>query len=189
MDGVADLLPYHQQRMDRARRRHFPKTPVLKLEKLLSEVSIPTKGLFKFRLEYHHQPTKTELLPYIMRPCNSIRLVDANEVSYRRKYADRSAIRKCLERKGDCDDILMVQNGHILDASYANVALFDGKHWYTPAWPLLQGTRRACLLEKGTIRASVIRERDLPNFQLLRLVNSMLPWEEAPTLDISSVMR
>ncbi len=188
MDGEADLLPYHQRRIDRSRRVHYAKSPVLKLEKLLEELSLPAKGLYKLRIEYGATLLKQEVLPYTPRPVNTIKLVDAKNVAYGRKYADRSSIRKCLEKKGHCDDILMVQHGHLTDASYANIALFDGKHWHTPAWPLLRGTRREMLLDKGTIRPSVIRARDLKSFQSIRLMNAMLRWEEGPTMDIKDVV-
>ena len=92
-------------------------------------------------------------------------------------------------RKGNCDDVLLVQRGHVTDTSYANVALFDGSNWYTPAWPLLRGTRREKLIENGTLKASVIRERDLHNFQTLRLVNAMLPWGAGPELAMDKVYR
>ncbi len=188
MDGKANLLPYHQRRIDRSRRTHFPKSPVIKLEKLLEEIDLPRKGLYKLRIEYGATLIKKELIPYHPRPITSLKLVDAEKVAYGRKYADRSGIRRCLEKKGHCDDILMVQHGHLTDASYANIALFDGKHWHTPAWPLLRGTRREMLLEKGIIRPSVIRARDLKSFKSIRLMNAMLPWEEGPTLDIIDIV-
>jgi 4-amino-4-deoxychorismate lyase len=188
MDGQADLLPYHQKRIDRSRRTHYAKSPVLKLEKLLQELEVPQKGLYKLRLEYGAALLKQEIIPYAPRPIKTLKLVDAEKVAYGRKYADRSGIRRCLEKKGHCDDILMVQHGHLTDASYANIALFDGKHWHTPAWPLLRGTRREMLLDKGTIRPSVIRARDLKSFQSIRLMNAMFLWEEGPTLDIGDIV-
>jgi len=175
--------------MDRVRRVLFPKTPVIKLEKILGKLDLPGNGLYKLRLEYNNKVIKSEIVPYNVRPINSIRIVSADDVRYGKKFADRVGIRHCLEKKGGCDDILMIQRGHVTDTSYANVALFDGKHWYTPAWPLLRGTRREYLLEKGIIRPSVIRERDLPNFQSLRLMNAMLPWEEAPTVAVENLVR
>ncbi len=189
VDGKAPLLPYHQRRMDRVRRVLFAKSSPLKLEKILGELDLPRKGLFKLRIEYCDVVKRQELVPYVIKPVRSIRLVDADKVLYGKKYADRAGIRRCLEKKGDCDDILMTQRGHLTDASYANVALFDGKHWYTPSWPMLRGTRREELLEKGIIRPSVIRERDLESFQCIRLINAMLPWGEGPTLDISAIKR
>lgn len=188
MDGQAELLPYHQRRIDRSRRTYYAKSPVLKLEKILESIDLPAKGLYKLRIEYGVGVVKQELIPYTPRAINSLKLVRAEEVAYGRKYADRSGIRRCLEKKGRCDDILMVQNGHLTDSSYANIALFDGKNWYTPAWPLLRGTRREMLVETGVVRPSVIRARDLKLFQSIRLINAMLRWEEGPTLDVSEIV-
>ncbi|MBC6995229.1 aminotransferase class IV [Neolewinella lacunae] len=188
LDGQADLLAYHQQRLDRTRRAFWPKCPAIDLARVVAEASPPARGLFKLRVEYGERVRKTELIPYQVLPVTSLRLLPADEIRYGSKFADRTAIRRCLERKGSCDDVLMSQRGYLTDTSYANVALFDGRHWYTPAWPLLRGTRRESLLEKGIIRASIIRDRDLPQFQKIRLINAMLPWEEGPTLDINAVM-
>jgi 4-amino-4-deoxychorismate lyase len=188
LDGQAELLPYHQRRINRSRRMHYAKSPSLKLEKVMENLEIPAKGLYKLRIEYGADVIKQEIIPYHTRAVNSLKLVGADGIAYGRKYVDRSSIRRCLEKKGHCDDILMVQHGHLTDSSYANIALFDGKHWHTPAWPLLRGTRREMLLEKKIIRPSVIRARDLKSFQSIRLMNAMLRWEEGPTLDISEIV-
>lgn len=188
-NGKASLLPYHQQRVDRSRKALFGKGATLKLVDVLAGVKLPESGLYKFRLEYGEGVIKHELIPYTPRVITSLRLVEADHVAYDKKYNDRSGIRSCLEKKGHCDDILMTQKGHLTDTSYANIALFDGRHWYTPAWPLLRGTRREELLDLGVIRPIVIRDRDLDNFQSLRLMNAMLPWEEAPTLSCEAIVR
>ncbi len=187
-DGLPDLLPYHQQRVDRSRKVLFPKSPVLKLAPFLDTLSLPAKGTYKLRLEYRQQVEKHELVPYHVKPIKRIRLVPADEVKYGKKFVDRSAIRKLLERKGKCDDILMVQRGHLTDTSYANIALFDGAHWYTPAWPMLRGTRREKLIQTGILRPSIIRERDLGNFQKIRLINAMLPWGTGPELSVEAIL-
>ncbi len=173
--------------MDRSRKAVYGKAPSLKLEEVLAAIDLPASGLYKLRLEYGLSITKQELIPYHPRQIRSLQVVDAAGFAYGKKYLDRSGIRSCLEKKNGHDDIIMVQHGYLTDTSYANIALFDGRHWYTPAWPLLPGTRRAQLLELGVIRPSVIRARDLGNFTKLRLMNAMLPWEEAPTLDCSVI--
>lgn len=186
-DGQADLLPYHQRRMDRSRRALFAKSPALKLNRFLETIVLPQSGLYKLRIEYQTSVLKHELVPYHRRPLTSLKLVNADGFTYGKKYADRKDIRRCLEKKDGCDDILMSQRGHLTDTSYANIALFDGKHWYTPAWPMLRGTRREQLLETGIIRPTVIRTRDLDSFKLIRLMNAMLPWEEAPTMEVGAI--
>ena len=74
-----------------------------------------------------------------------------------------------LDKKGDCDDILIIRNGLITDMSYANVAFFDGTQWLTPRIPLLAGTCRERLLETGPIREADIADiRPGPVFDRFR---------------------
>jgi 4-amino-4-deoxychorismate lyase len=73
-----------------------------------------------------------------------------------------------------CDDILILQNGYLTDASYANLAFFDGKIWYTPRTPLLAGVRRQFLLDSGRIQTADIRKDDLPSFTSVSLINAMI---------------
>lgn len=187
VDGNAPLLDYHQRRVTRSRKLIFPKSPSFKLEEILPDIQLPQKGVYKLRIVYGVELEKHELIPYNIVPASSVRLVNADNVRYGQKFLNRSGIRKCLEKKGDCDDILMIQRGHLTDASYANVALNDGKFWYTPAWPLLRGCRREQLIAEGLLRPIVIRDRDIRHFKEIRLINAMLPWEQAPTLPVEAV--
>lgn len=175
--------------MDRSRRAGYPKSPALKLVKLLETIDLPVKGVHKLRLEYGAKLHKYEILTYAARPVKSIKIIDADALRYGKKFTARTDIYNLMDRRGDHDDILMIQRGHVTDTSYANVAFFDGSHWYTPAWPLLRGTRREKLLANGTLRASVIRERDLHNFEKVRLVNAMLPWGQGPEVMMTEVRR
>ena len=188
-DGVPELLAYHQRRVDRCRKVLYPKAPALKLQRILETIPLPQHGVHKLRLEYGEKLAGHEILPYDVTSLTRLRIVDADHLRYGKKYADRAAIRELYTQRGDCDDVLMVQRGHVTDTSYANVALYDGSNWYTPAWPLLRGTRREWLLENGTLRASVIRERDLHHFEKLRLINAMLPWGTGPEIPLSAVVR
>lgn len=189
LDGELPLLAYHQARVDRSRKSLYPKASLLKLSSLLADVELPKQGLFKLRVLYGEEFDKLEIIPYEATRVTSLRLVDASEVRYAKKFADRSCIVEKYLSRGTCDDILMVQHGFITDTSYANIALYDGINWYTPASPLLRGTRRAMLLDKGVIKPAVIREKDLTHFKQIRLMNSMLPWETAPTISIDQVKR
>ncbi|WP_173021382.1 aminotransferase class IV [Lewinella sp. W8] len=187
VDGKAPLLDFHQRRVTRSRKLIFPKCPSFNLSSVIGELDLPKKGTYKLRVVYGVGLEKQELIPYNVVPVQSVRLVNADEVRYGQKFLNRTGIRKCLEKKGDCDDILMIQRGHLTDASYANVALYDGKFWYTPAWPLLRGCRREKLIAEGQLRPTVIRDRDLKHFKEIKLINAMLPWEQAPTLPVSAI--
>ena len=166
--------------MDQARRALFTKSPVIKLNKVLPDLSLPTSGIHKIRIEYAERVLKTEVLPYRIRPIQSVRVVDAGEMLYNRKFADRTEINELFAARGEADDVLLTRDGYIMDTSYANVALYDGKHWYTPSYPLLRGVRREKLLKENKLRPAMIRVRDLPNFKRVRVMNAMLSWEEMP---------
>lgn len=189
VDGDLPLLDYHQQRVDRSRRAHYGKAPAFRLSEVIAGLPLPQHGTHKLRLTYGVDLEAYDVAPYQVKPVRSLRVVEGDHLSYSRKYADRSGLRELYGRRGSCDDILITQRQHITDTSYANVALHDGSHWYTPAWPLLRGTRRAYLLEAGVLRASLIRLRDLHNFEHIRLINAMLPWEDGPTLAAADVVK
>lgn len=57
---------------------------------------------------------------------------------------------------------------------YNNIALYDGSSWFTPRTPLLKGTMRAYLLDKGLIEEADIRPSDLPSFRKVSLINAIL---------------
>lgn len=189
VNGQCPLLAYHQARVDRSRKVLFPKKPQLKLKKILAELDLPDSGTHKLRLLYGIGVDRYEVKDYGPREVRKIRLLDGNGLRYAKKYADRESIEAGFARRRDCDDVLFIQHGFVTDTSYANVALFDGQHWYTPSAPMLRGTRRAKLLAEGTLKAAVIREKDLANFKKIRLINAMLPWGEGPELPVSQLVR
>ncbi|NJC24559.1 aminotransferase class IV [Neolewinella antarctica] len=187
IDGEIPLLSLHQSRMDRARRAIYAKSPVIRLSKLIAETELPRSGLHKLRVEYDTTIIKAEIIPYEIKPINSLKLTRAEELTYGHKFAERAGIGKLFERRGKADDIIMAKNGYLMDSSYANLAFYDGRHWYTPAYPMLKGVRRELLLKNNVIRPAIIRDRDLASFKKVRLMNAMLEWEEGPEIAIDHV--
>lgn len=186
-NGHFPLLDYHQERLERSRKLLFPKASNLRLQSVLEMANLPTKGVYKVRVLYAEHIQEMEHSPYTVKPVESLQLVNGKQLQYAKKYANRAAINQLLAARGLCDDIVIVQHGFLTDASYANIALFDGSSWYTPASPLLRGTRRAQLLADGVVKTAVIRAKDLTHFSQIRLINSMIPWEEAPTLAVQQI--
>ena len=68
---------------------------------------------------------------------------------------------------------MIVRKGWITDSYYANVVFFDGKDWWTPERPLLEGTCRARLLANGIIKTTPLQVEDLKNFLGIKLINAM----------------
>ncbi|MCB0635140.1 MAG: aminotransferase class IV [Lewinella sp.] len=118
----------------------------------------------------------------------SLRLVEIDGLNYRYKFADRRALEDAFSRREGCDEVIIVWRGYLTDATYANLALFDGQHWWTPAHPLLKGVRRSSLLAEGRIRPAVIRAADLKLFKEIKLINAMLSLKDTRGVPVSKVL-
>lgn len=180
-EGRLQHLAWHQERASRSSRALFGS----KAEVNLGAISVPPEaatGVFKCRVLYDTCIRKIEYSPYSIRPVKKLRLMSADRLEYRHKFADRAKIQELFNLRGGADDILIVKNGLITDTSYANVALFDGAAWHTPASPLLQGTRRAGLIAAGKLVETDIPAGGLPIYKEVRLINAMMDLCEGPCL-------
>ena len=61
--------------------------------------------------------------------------------------------------------------------NFANIALYDGNSWYTPAHPLLRGTKRAELLDNQLIVEKDISWLQLDDYTHIMLFNAMIDWK------------
>lgn len=187
LHGKLRNLEFHQERFERTRRevlgiRNHPR---------LAEVICIPKGLeqgkLKCRLTYSYVVELVEFEPHIQRKVNSLKLVYSDNIDYFFKYADRSKLQSLYKKRGNCDDILVVKKGQISDSFYANVVFWDGKEYITPDTPLLPGTMRASLLNKGLIREESISPDDLSKFAGIKLINAMYDLQVAAELPIKAI--
>ena len=182
LDGKLMNLSYHQERLERTR------SEVLGLgqhPELHLEVPVPEgldRGLFKCRVLYGEVIERIEYEPYHPPEIISVKLVRSDHISYGYKSADRSELEALFAQRGNCDDILIVKRGYITDSYFANVVLFDGVRWVTPDTPHLPGTMRASLLADGSLTEARITEKDLDDFQKIRLINAMNSLDEGPEI-------
>ena len=180
-------LPYHLARMNKTLKDFFGDAH-FDPELWINRIKAPGKGLFKLRLLYSKEPIKAEFIPYQPKTWKTLRLVHTDSLQYGYKYADRSGLQKLFEQRGPCDDILIVHQGLITDASSCNVVFFDGKVWVTPAQPLLPGTCRQRLLDEGMIIKRDIPVEDIRNYQKVRLINAFYDLEEAQEVEMKNVV-
>ncbi|MBF1625556.1 MAG: aminotransferase class IV [Prevotella sp.] len=174
VDGHICNLAYHQQRMNKTRLEVFRQPTPLLLNDVFKGIKAPS-GLAKLRFVYDEAGIHDiSCTPYTRKNIHSLRLVTANDIDYRYKSVDRSALNQLKEKQGDCDEILIIRNKHITDTSYTNVALYDGKQWFTPSTPLLQGTMRQSLLDGGLLQERELLVSDLPNYKQISLFNAMM---------------
>lgn len=185
-DGIIQQPDRHQQRMSRTLQEHgISAAP--SIYELLKAIDINPNGRVRVRIEYGLDGmVSIEQFPYMRKTISSMRLISIHPPDYRYKYADRAWI-NALKDNSQSDEILIVRDHCITDASIANIAFFDGKSWWTPDTPLLSGTERKRLLESGVIREKRIREQELDCFVSFRLMNAMLPWEDEIMYDMSVI--
>ncbi|MEN0007076.1 MAG: aminotransferase class IV [Bacteroidota bacterium] len=109
-----------------------------------------------------------------MNSINSLTLVEAPAINYRQKFVDRTHLKALYESRGQADDILIIKNGWVTDSYYCNVVFARGEQLLTPSYPLLEGTKRALLLEKGQIKSYPITASMIRQFDSIYLINAMI---------------
>lgn len=180
-EGEAQAIAYHQERLERTIRHFFPSLCSATSMPSLEELVAPTADMdfYKARVVYGEQGVKDiTYAAYAMREIRSLQVVENDAIMYDYKSADRSSLNALVAQKGDCDEIIIVKHGLLTDTSFTNLAIYDGNHWITPKRPLLLGTKRAALLDKGIIQEADITLNDLRNAVKVSLFNAMIEFGE-----------
>jgi 4-amino-4-deoxychorismate lyase len=173
--------------MNHARKEAFGISEKINLADL---IKIPEKfraGLFRCRVIYSEQIEKIEFLPHRYPRVESLKMVEDNHIDYHLKYANRNALQKLYEKRGGCDDILIVRNGCITDSFTANTVFFDGESWRTPGTPLLKGTQRERLLNEKLIQPGKITPENISKYEKIGLINAMQDLENMPVILIKNI--
>jgi len=186
-EGRLENIEFHQARFSLARKLKFGAENEILLEQQIQVPDFARTGLFRCRVIYGQQIETIEFIPHVYRVVNSLQLVDDNTIDYHFKYADRHNLEQLFEKRGTCDDIIIVKNGLITDSFAANLVFFDGEKWWTPDTPLLPGTQRARLIKEGLITPAVITKFDLKKFQKAGLINAMSSIENMPVIAIDMI--
>ena len=178
IDGSVRNLRYHEARLNATRQHFFGACVPLSLAPVLSSLQLENDKM-KIRILYEEKGI-TEIIasPYTMRAISSLQIVTCDAIDYTYKSTDRSALNILYAQRGRCDEILIVKRGALTDTSYTNIALYDGKQWYTPAQPLLKGTMREMLLHSRRIEERNIQLEDLYRYQQIMLLNAMIGFGE-----------
>ena len=184
--GEPQNLCLHDERMNRSRHKLFGNNDLLKLSDYITVPNDAKDRITRCRVIYANSINSIEFSPYVPANIKTLRIVDAGILVYNYKYLDRSQLTAFIN-KSEADDILIIINGCVTDASFANIVFTDGQHWITPDTPLLCGTMRELLLRKGVIKEDRITIGDLTHFTHFRLINAMLGFD-APLQPISNII-
>lgn len=188
-NAVVQNLEAHIFRMEQTSAYFGFSAPVLPcLESMLPEAHRDKK--VKCRVEYREDIYNIEFTTYNPKVIRSLMLIEANDINYSFKYSDRSELNAFNNKKGECNEVLIVQNGYITDTTYSNVVFQKNNEFFTPETYLLNGTKRQKLLRESIIQEIRITADNLMEFDYVYLINSMLDIEDrvgCPVQNIFSV--
>lgn len=171
-------IELHEARMRKALIKNFQSK---KTFDLLKEIAVPgglQQGRYKCRIVYDTKIREVNFELYKRKKINSIKLVVDEKISYAHKYADRENILQHSRKLKPGEEIVFIKKGMLRDASYSNIALFNGTEWHTPTYPLLKGTRREELLSQKIILSKKIRPADLQNYERISFINALNDLDE-----------
>ena len=166
-------LAYHNRRMQQSRIDLLEISEEVKLQDVIQIPDWVGEGLYRCRVSYKNEIEKIEFFAYQPKHPKRIELVEDVSFKYPYKYEDRSAFQQLLIQNPEADDVIILHNGKLTDATFANITLFDGTNWLTPDTPLLKGTKRQLLLDEGVLKETTIHAEDLKSFNQLALINAM----------------
>ncbi len=170
-------IEYHNRRFNTSRQLLFDIKEEIKLEEILTVPKKYTDEILKCRIVYSDIIHSIEFIPYKRKPIETIQIISDDEIEYKFKYEDRTKINKLLNNAGS-DEIIIVKNNKITDASIYNLVFDDGKNLYTPAEPLLKGTKREKLINEGLLVESEIKPADIMHFKKIHFINALTDLNE-----------
>ncbi|MEJ5351446.1 MAG: aminotransferase class IV [Melioribacteraceae bacterium] len=180
-------IEYHNKRMNNSRRILFNCNDEIDLSTMIKIPDYLTNGLYKCRLIYSKKIESIEFIPYVQKVINKIKVVENDSINYEHKYEDRTELNKMLS-ESNADEIIIIKNNFVTDASFANLIFSDGIIFITPSTPLLKGTKREKLLNEGIIREEEIKKSDIKKFKYVYLINSMLNLEEKYKISLEKIL-
>jgi 4-amino-4-deoxychorismate lyase len=183
-------IDYHNNRVNNTLGLLFQITHPWDLSEIIQVPQLNQNTTYRCRFNYSKEPEGFEFIPYVKRDVRTLFLVDCGEFEYPFKYSDRSALEKMKNSIPDPEisDILLVKNGLITDTSFSNIALFDGRNWYTPTNPLLKGTKREFYIDHLMLIKRDIKPADLHQFIKARLINAMLDMEDEADIPVDKII-
>jgi 4-amino-4-deoxychorismate lyase len=182
-DGEFSLLDYHEERLNRTRREVFNATVPLRISNYLEDTP-EGNGLFRCRIIYGKQVESVCFESYSLAIHRKVGFHEDPGMDYSYKYLERLSLTEAV-KGSSADDVIILKNGFLTDASYSNLALFDGTNWVTPETHLLAGVKRAYLVDQGYLKIRKIKRGDLSNYSRIAFINAMRDFELVYTFEIT----
>lgn len=187
-DGRFFLLPYHEQRMNRARRQLLGLHTAITLSDLQAPSGLMPGVVYKCRITYQETITGITFTPYMHKQVNQLKCVTDNQILYNYKYEDRRRIRHLYDQRGEAGDIIIVKNGMVTDSAYTNLAFYSKGKWFTPETPLLEGTKRAFYLEQQLLIPVPIPVEDIHGYEAVCRINAFMDLSLQEAVPVKNIL-
>ncbi len=175
-NGIAQHIALHEQRMLATQQYFFKHFQTIDLSNVFQ---IPThlqqETLLKWRIIYDTKIISITWEKYIPKIVQRIALAKCDLLDYKFKLKDRMILNELLLQNNHADDILIVQDNLITDASYANLVFeTDDNTLFTPTSFLLNGIKRQFYLSQHFITEQRITIDNIKQFRSVHFINAML---------------
>ena len=135
IDGNPQHLEWHQRRVDATLHQFYPSHQhSWQLRECIRVHEQFSAGVTRCRMIYDAHQVSIHYHPYHPRQIETLAIVEIPpSFEYMYKYAERTILEELFSKRGNADDILMVDEGWIKDTSIANIAFRKNERWYTPS--------------------------------------------------------
>ncbi len=166
-------VQYHDNRVKLSRENLLGISGSFDFENTIEIPDWVGEGLYRCRVSYAKNIEKVEFFAYEYKHPKIIQLHENQTFSYGFKYENRCKFSDLLKVYPMADDVIITQNNCLTDATYANVAFYDGSQWFTPNTYLLAGTKRSYMIDNQILTELKITFSDVIKFQKIALINAM----------------
>lgn len=185
MDGEVQNIDAHKKRMqETASYYRFDAPELPDIEALLTDGLRESK--IKCRVCFHNDITSITYEKYIPKNIQSLKLINMFP-DYAYKFSDRKVMDDLLKLRDGCDEILIIRNGLVTDTSYSNVVFSKDGKYFTPNFPLLNGTKRQKLIKDRIIKEIEIGVESIKEYDHVWLINALLDIEDNVSLPVNQI--
>lgn len=181
--GVAQNLPFHQQRVEKAFAEFFPEATAFNLN---THLNIPEKyrqGIIRCRIDYNRNDVQIIYSRYQRANIQEFEFIERSGLDYRFKYSNRDIFADLTPNQ------IIVNDGFISDTPIANLLFYRQGRWFSPAHYLLQGTQLSALLAAGKVTIAPIRPSELTQYEKMMWINAMNPFDEQRAMPLPRSLR
>lgn len=168
-------VPYHAARVEWSLGCSFPMALMLDALRAQAAQQKATSGKWRATVTYSRAGVEgIRMIPYQVPAIAQLQLVVISENFYAKKWADRSRLNAYKAVLPPGVEPLFILDGQPSDTTFTNIVLERNGQLFTPAAPLLRGTKRHRLIDKGMVEMASIFLGDLQRYDAVHLINAML---------------